>query len=333
MNADEDRDDRNGKDDRDVRAAEYVLGTLDPDERAEAQALIDSDPEFVALVHKWERRLGELNVLVAPVDPPAETWDRIKARVAGSVTPAVVMPPEPGPAIEAPAPKVEPVEVAAPKVEPVEVAVPKIEPVEVSQLLRPAEPVAAPAGADVIDLTRRLWRWRRIAGVTGAIAAVLAALVVAQDYRPDLLPAPIRPKPVIQVIEKPVEVPSPRPAQYVAVLQRDASSPAFLLTFDLDRHSLAVRRVGAEKQSGKSYELWLISDKLAGPRSLGLIGGDEFTVRPEPAAYDQVTINAATYAVSLEPEGGSPSGAPTGPVLYTGKLIQATPRGFDLQTP
>jgi anti-sigma-K factor RskA len=44
-------------------------------------------------------------------------------------------------------------------------------------------------------------------------------------------------------------------------------------------------------------------------------------------------LNAATYAVSLEPEGGSPSGAPTGPVLYTGKLIQATPRGFDLQSP
>ena len=33
----------------------------------------------------------------------------------------------------------------------------------------------------------------------------------------------------------------------------------------------------------------------------------------------------ATYAVSLEPEGGSPTGLPTGPVLFTGKLIQATP--------
>jgi anti-sigma-K factor RskA len=308
MNADEDKDDRNGKDDRDVRAAEYVLGTLDPDQRADAQALIASDAEFVGLVHKWERRLGELNVLVAPVEPPPETWDRIKARIAGGGKPPGPVAVAIGPVAESPAPKPEPVEPPG----------------------RTPEPEAQGAGADLIHLTRRVRRWRRIASVTAALAAVL---VVARDFRPDLLPEAIRPKPMIQIVEKSVEVPSPRPAQYVAVLQKDPSSPAFLLSFDLDRHSLAVRRVGAEKQTGKSYELWLISDKLSGPKSLGLIGADEYTVRPEPAAYDQVTINAATYAVSLEPEGGSPNGAPTGPVLYSGKLIQATPRGFELQTP
>jgi len=308
MNADENKDDRDGMD---VRAAEYVLGTLDPDQRAEAQALIAADTEFLALVHKWERRLGELNVLVAPVEPPPETWDRIKARIAGGET--------------APAP-------AAVESDPVAgSAAPRSEPVKPPG--RTAGPVAEGAGADLIDLTRRLRRSRRIAAVAVALAAALAALMVALDYRPDLLPPAVRPRPMIQVVEKPVEVPSPRPAQYVAVLQKDASSPAFLLTFDLDRHSLAVRRVGAERQTGKSYELWLISDKFSGPKSLGVIGADEYTVRPEPAAYDQVTINAATYAVSLEPEGGSPNGAPTGPVLYSGKLIQATPRGFELQTP
>ena len=30
-----------------------------------------------------------------------------------------------------------------------------------------------------------------------------------------------------------------------------------------------------------------------------------------------------TLAVSLEPEGGSPTGAPTGPVLFKGKLAPA----------
>jgi anti-sigma-K factor RskA len=314
MTADENKDDRDGMD---VRAAEYVLGTLDPDQRAEAQALIAADTEFLALVHKWERRLGELNVLVAPVEPPPETWDRIKARIAGGETapaPAVVesSPVAGSPVAGSPAPQIEPVKTPR----------------------RPPGPGAEGTGADLIDLmTRRLRRSRRIAAVAAALAAVLAALMVARDYRPDLLPQAVRPRPMVQVVEKPVEVPSPRPAQYVAALQKDASSPAFLLTFDLDRHSLAVRRVGAERQTGKSYELWLISDKLSGPKSLGVIGVDEYTVRPEPAAYDQMTINAATYAVSLEPEGGSPNGAPTGPVLYSGKLIQATPRGFELQTP
>ena len=56
--------------DRDGFAAEYVLGTLDTEERAQADALMLVDPVFSATVRQWERRLGELNVLVAPVEPP-----------------------------------------------------------------------------------------------------------------------------------------------------------------------------------------------------------------------------------------------------------------------
>jgi anti-sigma-K factor RskA len=33
----------------------------------------------------------------------------------------------------------------------------------------------------------------------------------------------------------------------------------------------------------------------------------------------------ASFAVSVEPMGGSPTGAPSGPVMFTGKLVQATP--------
>src|SRR5882672_2252806 len=71
-------------DDTDGFAAEYVLGTLDADERAQADALILVDPGFAAKVRDWERRLGELNVLVAPVEPPATVWERIKGGLAGT---------------------------------------------------------------------------------------------------------------------------------------------------------------------------------------------------------------------------------------------------------
>ena len=47
-------------------------------------------------------------------------------------------------------------------------------------------------------------------------------------------------------------------------------------------------------------------------------------MHPTLAAYSPQMIEQATLAVSLEPEGGSPTGAPTGPVLFAGKLIQAT---------
>src|ERR1043166_1499472 len=71
-------------DEREGMAAEYALGTLDADERAQADALLLVDPDFAGEVARWERRLGELNVLVAPVEPPAPLWEQIRARVAGA---------------------------------------------------------------------------------------------------------------------------------------------------------------------------------------------------------------------------------------------------------
>src|SRR5271169_4145058 len=74
-------------DDRDALAAEYVLGTLSADERDQTEALLAIDPGFAEIVRLWERRLGELNVMVEAVEPPAEVWDKIKSGIEG-VTPS-----------------------------------------------------------------------------------------------------------------------------------------------------------------------------------------------------------------------------------------------------
>ena len=87
------------------------------------------------------------------------------------------------------------------------------------------------------------------------------------------------------------------------------------------------REVGATTEPGKSYELWIVSDRLQRPRSLGVIGSNDFTVRPALASYDTDTVNRATYAVTVEPEGGSPTGVATGPIVFTGKLIETVPPG------
>ena len=96
------------------------------------------------------------------------------------------------------------------------------------------------------------------------------------------------------------------------MLQKDGGSPAFILTVDGATKNFTVRKVGAAAEPGKSFELWLISDKLQRPRSLGVIGGSDFTARPVLASYDADTVNAATYAVTVEQAGGSPDGKPTG---------------------
>jgi Uncharacterized protein conserved in bacteria len=90
-----------------------------------------------------------------------------------------------------------------------------------------------------------------------------------------------------------------------------------------------VRKVGAPPvETGKSYELWLISDKLGGrPRSLGVIGGSDFTARPVLGSYDPDIVNNATYAVTVEEAGGSPDGKPHSAPVFTGKLVEAVPPG------
>jgi len=292
-------------------AAEYALGTLDAGERAQVETMMAVDTEFTAIVHAWEYRLGVLNQMVGSVEPRPIVWENIKAAIGHSTEQqaALVLP-------EAPPPPP-----AEPPAEPVVVAEPVAAPVV-------AEAPSAPVdNSNVIQLPDRAKRWRNVASVATALAAALVGMLAVQVYRPELLPEALRPKPRIQTVE--VKTPAPQPvpsAQYVALLQRDGGSPAFILTVDAATKNFTVRRVGTDAaEPGKSFELWLISDRLPQPRSLGVIGGSDFTARPVLADYDAGTINAATYAVTVEPAGGSPSGKPTSAPIYTGKLIETVP--------
>jgi anti-sigma-K factor RskA len=282
-------------------AAEYALGTLDADERAQVETMMSADGNFAAVVEAWERKLGVLNQMVGSVEPSPDLWEKI--RVAAGLSE-----PQASRAV-APSPRVSP-EPAAPRVAQPEVAAERSNVIDFSR-----QP----------DFSRQARRWRRIAAVATSLAAALVALVGVQITNPDRLPESLRPKaPPVKVVQVPAP-PAPTPAQYVAVLQKDGSSPAFILSVDPVSKNFTVRKVGAAGEPGKSYELWLVSDRLQRPRSLGVIGARDFTSRPALASYDSDTVNRATYAVSVEPEGGSPSGAPTGAIVFTGKLIEAVP--------
>jgi anti-sigma-K factor RskA len=262
----------------DMLAAEYVLGTLGADERKDTQDRIASDPAFAALVRLWERRLGELHVLTADMEPPAALWDAIKEKLAGVAPSETVRLPGPTPPLPAPPP---------------------------------------PAPPNVRVLQARAARWRTIAVFTGSLAAALLAFILLPKW--GLLPPALSPKPVAPA-SKPVE-PGSR-SHYLAVLERDAVGPAFVLVVDTTAHSLTLRRVGAPREFGKSYELWLISPRLPAPRSLGLFGPGDVTELTDVLADDPALIGEASFAVSLEPEGGSPTGAPSN-VAFTGKPMEA----------
>ncbi|MCG2632838.1 anti-sigma factor [Bradyrhizobium sp. WYCCWR 13023] len=178
----------------------------------------------------------------------------------------------------------------------------------------------------VIYLESRVKRWRTIASAVGALAAALLVTLSLQILSPDALPGALRPAPRIQTVEvKTPPAPSSLPAQYVALLQGQSGGPAFILTIDGATKNFTVRKVGATPEPGKSFELWLISDKLPRPRSLGVIGAGDFTARPVLAGYDADVVNGATYAITVEQPGGSPSGQPTSAPVFSGKLIETVP--------
>jgi len=341
------------EEDQETLAAEYVLGTLSAEEREHAEALRSFDPEFDAAVKQWERRLGELNVMVEAVEPPPQVWSKIKSEIgietpaepeaetaAGAegehahdatenaeVTPDFLFVESAGTQPEAAAEE----DADAPAGD----SDHESEPALADHLLPPPLAGGGMDGeydADMIRLRKRVGRWRGFTMAFGAIAALLAAYIAVSRVAPGLLPAQLRGSGAnLMARTEPVERgPVDR---LVAVLQQTPIAPAFLLTVDTQQHTVVVRRVSASQESGRSYELWLTNGRSAPPRSLGVVGGDEFTQRPLPASVDLDTLRSATFAVSLEPAGGSPSGAPTGPVLFTGKAVDSLPASPPPTTP
>jgi anti-sigma-K factor RskA len=292
-------------------AAEYALGTLDADERAQVETMMAADPEFTAMVQSWEFRLGVLNQMVGSVEPRPELWERVRAAVGHSSQQAPLVLPEAPPS---------PSQTQA--FEPVAPA-PTFDPIAPTGAIPPA-----PDNSNVIRLSSQARRARGVASIMTALAAALVALIGVQLFSPDMLPAGLRPKPRTQVVEvKTQAAPAAPSAQYVALLQGSAGGPAFILTVDGATKNFTVRKVGAPPvEAGKSYELWLISDKLGGrPRSLGVIGGSDFTARTVLTSFDSDVINGGVYAVTVEQGGGSPDGAPHSTPVFAGKLIETVP--------
>lgn len=331
-------------------AAEYALGTLDADERAQVATMMAVDQEFAAIVQAWEFRLGALNQMVGTIEPRPIVWENINREIARTVSPQdsseapPVLPvatPSPLPELSSP----EPSSPEPPLPQPssledqrpesprsISDAVPIFPPQFVPQTHAPDPRVAPMPPAPVVDdtsviqLESRVKRWRTIASAVGALAAVLLVTLSLQIFLPDALPGVLRPAPRIQTVEiKTPAAPLSAPAQYVALLQGQSGGPAFILTIDGATKNFTVRKVGATPEPGKSFELWLISDRLPRPRSLGVIGSGDFTARPVLAGYDADLVNGATYAVTVEQSGGSPSGQPTSAPVFSGKLIETVP--------
>jgi anti-sigma-K factor RskA len=176
----------------------------------------------------------------------------------------------------------------------------------VARLNERANPaMAASNGNNIVALQRRLTVWKRVAVAASALAAsLLVTIGVRETTR------------------------TTTPRSFVAVFQKDDALPSFLLTIDLDTRQLTIKPVAADTPAGKSYQLWIAAAPVGEPaspkpRSLGVLEGRGLTTKAALSAYDKAVVENATFGVSLEPAGGSPTGQPTGPVFHA-KLIPAS---------
>lgn len=162
---------------------------------------------------------------------------------------------------------------------------------------------------NVVQLRRSATRWRGIAVAMSAIAACLAIFIV------------VRPIPPAQA---PVEVHRPAPAEpMLAMLGEDGKGTKVVASWDPSAQRLVLAVTGDMPPDPRhSHELWVIPAD-GKPRSLGTMGTTRQMHMQLADALAQLLQQGATIAISVEPPGGSPTGAPTGPVVASGALTKA----------
>jgi anti-sigma-K factor RskA len=107
---------------------------------------------------------------------------------------------------------------------------------------------------------------------------------------------------------------------YAMLREQHDSLNVVVFQIDQERSQVVMLARAPTAGTGKDYELWVLPPGKS-PVSLGVLPAEERIQRPIDAMRAALIQPGTTLAVSLEPSGGSVSGAPTGPVLYTGIFV------------
>ncbi len=104
-----------------------------------------------------------------------------------------------------------------------------------------------------------------------------------------------------------------------ADLETPARGLVLLAHYAPSSQTFMVRRDAGEYPEGRSLEIWMIPQEGAAPVSIGLVAEEGLTEIPVSDAIAEA-LPGAGIAISDEPEGGSPTGQATGPVISVGQL-------------
>jgi anti-sigma-K factor RskA len=143
----------------------------------------------------------------------------------------------------------------------------------------------------------RFGRW------LGGAALLAAALGFALYFAPSFLNLPTGPA-------------------YQAEIAAEDRSVIVEARFDPETGEIGIDTTAGAPAAGRVFELWLIADGATAPVSLGVLpqtAEARLTV-PEPL---RTAMIGGTLAISDEPPGGSPTGAPTGAIVAVGPLTSS----------
>lgn len=114
--------------------------------------------------------------------------------------------------------------------------------------------------------------------------------------------------------------PPPRPGdRYLAVLENQQKVPGWIVEAQAGGSVRLVPLAATPVPPQRALQFWTKPQTAAAPTSLGLVPGDRVT--EISAARLPALEPEQLFELTLEPEGGSPIGRPTGPVLFVGRAI------------
>lgn len=157
-------------------------------------------------------------------------------------------------------------------------------------------PAATRGEAANEPLWRSLRRWRATAALGLAASLVLATLLVLR--------------------------PAPEPARYLTLLQAPQTQrTGWVVEATAGQRIRLVPLEAADAvPPGRVLQFWTKAQDAQAPTSLGLVQPGQPVELPASRAP---TIEAQQlFELTLEPAGGSPTGRPTGPILYVGRSVR-----------
>jgi anti-sigma-K factor RskA len=298
---------------RDRLAAEYALGTLRGPARRRFERLLPGDALLRDVAQDWELRLNLLAESAPAVAPPPHVWEGIAERIGLAA-----------PVRESPrnrlwdslgfwrAAGLLGASAAAALVAYVALRPPEVGREQIAALeerLLGIESKLAAAEATPREIGALGERLERIEGATRDLAATRSELAALGDR--------------LAGIESRLDATVPM-LSHVAVLIDKYARPMMIADLDVAEGRLVLRlKIKPPRDfTGKTLEVWLVGPDGT-PRSLGLFPSEQSgtTVALNLPHDIAETLATSELAVSLEPSGGSTTGLPTGPVLFSGAVV------------